>query len=531
MLTVVQSLQDLSETRVKQVNSLWTHAIQLEKSTLSRSTDHLNHLSSEIPRNDPRLDSMMFVRHNVSQWQEPFDLVFEPSPVWLDDSAMATDEMAKIYLRNVLGKSKIQLKEFKQEVDKRKREVDNIKRIRQNVKEGRDKRDDLELVRFLFSQLEDLHQVERQRLTAEVETNTIISTVGDVAHGAQNHTFKSQTFKVPTNCDLCGERIWGLSAKGFDCRDCGYTCHSKCELKVPAECPGEQSKEDRKRLKAERQATSKSVPVHVNGGPSEEAMGSSTDLSRSNTMDTLSSGYAASANRSVSGKMGSDEAGVDPANTNRSATSKPPPTARRNRVIAPPPTQYVTEVPKAAPSDGINTGPSSGPRAKMIYPYQASGNGEVSVDEGDQVTVLEPDGTVSSLIIEIKPRLTLVDGGWTCIHVNANTTGLVPTSYLEMLPTHLPAERPNSSYSSSSASLAGSIPGKKKGPAVAPKRGAKKLKYVEAMYDYESRSDAEWSMNEGERFVLVNNDSGDGWADVEKAGITKSVPANYIQEI
>lgn len=72
---------------------------------------------------------------------------------------------------------------------------------------------------------------------------------------------------------------------------------------------------------------------------------------------------------------------------------------------------------------------------------------------------------------------------------------------------------------------------KKKGPAVAPKRGAKKLKYVVALYDYESRSDAEWSMSEGERFVLINKDGGDGWADVEKGGVTKSVPANYIQDV
>jgi ribosomal protein L37E len=70
---------------------------------------------------------------------------------------------------------------------------------------------------------DDLHQVERKRLTAEVETSTITSVVGDVSLGAKNHNFKSQTFKIPTNCDLCGERIWGLSAKGFDCRDCGYT--------------------------------------------------------------------------------------------------------------------------------------------------------------------------------------------------------------------------------------------------------------------------------------------------------------------
>lgn len=72
---------------------------------------------------------------------------------------------------------------------------------------------------------------------------------------------------------------------------------------------------------------------------------------------------------------------------------------------------------------------------------------------------------------------------------------------------------------------------KRVGPAVAPRRGAKKLRYVEALYDYEARSEMEWSMAEGDRFVLVTRDSGDGWAEVEKGGVTKSVPSNYIQEV
>lgn len=128
----------------------------------------------------------------------------------------------------------------------------------------------------------------------------------------------------------------------------------------------------------------------------------------------------------------------------------------------------------------------------------------------------------------------------------SRSTGLVPATYLEYLPTSFSSisrdhehERPASTYSSSSASLAGSgtTPGgggggvKKKGPAVAPKRGARKLEHVEALYAYEARSDAEWSMSEGERFVLVNRDAGDGWADVERGGITKSVPANYIRDV
>jgi hypothetical protein len=72
---------------------------------------------------------------------------------------------------------------------------------------------------------------------------------------------------------------------------------------------------------------------------------------------------------------------------------------------------------------------------------------------------------------------------------------------------------------------------KKKGPAVAPRRGAKKLRYVEALYAYTAQTDAEHSMAEGERFVLVKEDPGDGWAEVEKAGVTASVPASYVQVV
>ena len=368
--------------------------MQIEISTLERSSDHLKHLSREIPQNDPRYDSMMFIKHNVTPWQEPMDLIFEPSPVWLDDSVMATDETAKVFLRNVLGKSKAQLKELQPEVERKRKEVEGIKMVRQIIREVRDKRDEVEMVKMMFQLQEDLHQSERQRLTAEVEVQSITSNVGDVSVGAQNHRFKSETFKIPTNCDLCGERIWGLSAKGFDCQDCGYTCHSKCELKVPAECPGEQTKEERKKLKAERQAASKvAPPMHTNGSNT-DGMAELPDISRSNTMDTLSSGYAASANRSVSGRTPSEE----PAAEAPAQPASKPATLRKNRIVAPPPTQYVSEMPAdqrpSAPRPTAST--PAEPRGKMTYGYQAAADGELTVEEDEEVVIVEPDGKIVS---------------------------------------------------------------------------------------------------------------------------------------
>lgn len=544
---LLDSLQDLSETRVMKLNSLWSLAAHLESSTLSKGVEQMNHLSNEIPRNEPSLDSTMFLQHNVTQWQEPHDMTFEPSPVWLDQDTMATDETAKIYLRNILGKSKVQAKELKLEVDKKRREVDNVKQLRQSVREGKEKRDEAELVRAVFAMQEEVHALERKRLTAEVETSTITAVVGDLTLGAKNHTFKSETFKIPTNCDLCGDRIWGLSAKGFNCRDCGYTCHSKCEMKVPAECPGEQSKEEKKKLKVERQEAASSTPVY----DSTTANGSldNSNLSRQNTMNSLSSGYAASAHRSVSGLSRPIEDSIPENTVNVAPTSSAPRsgTARKNRIVAPPPAAYVSAT-SAPASNG--TGRSSEPKGKMLYPYQENGEGEISIDEGKEVTILEPDGkskTFHNPFCQFHAHHQPDGSGWMKVSLPNGTSGLVPASYVEADPIPPPQvppaltdpdrPRPTSTYSSSSATSSTTAPQnqqkKKQGPAVAPRRrgGAKKVQYVEALYEYAAQSEAEWSMSEGERFVVVIRDQGDGWAEVERGGVVRSVPANYVRDV
>jgi len=368
-------------------------AAQIEASTLERSKQYLDHLSSEIPRNNPTLDSMMFVRHNISNWQEPPDMGFEPSPVWLDDDAIVTTEAAKTFLRNVLMKSKGSLGHLKHDVDSKRREVDSARRVKQAIREGKDKRDEVEVVRAIFALQEALHEVERQKVTAEVEVSTITSAVGDVSIGAQNHNFKSETFKIPTNCDLCGDRIWGLSAKGFSCRDCGYTCHSKCEMKVPADCPGEQSKEERKKLKAERQEAAHSTQPIINGVA--ETPRDTSRVSRSdtvNSMNTLSSGYSLSAQRSISGTTMTPTEDEAPA-------AKPVTSPRRNRIVAPPPAQYINS--SGANGSSLDLPKAGEQRGKMLYPYQQNGEGEITVEEGRDIVIVEPDGAFPA-----SPQLT-----------------------------------------------------------------------------------------------------------------------------
>lgn len=134
--------------------------------------------------------------------------------------------------------------------------------------------------------------------------------------------------------------------------------------------------------------------------------------------------------------------------------------------------------------------------------------------------------------------LTNTEGGWTRIKAGFGQEGLIPTAYFEEIASApAPAARPphsrtTSTYSNSdAASITSNNASKKQGPAVAPRRGAKKVKYAEALYAYTAQSDAEFDMEEGEKFILVSMGTGDGWADVEKNGEKRIVPAAYIQEI
>lgn len=380
---LLDSLQDLNETRVSKLNAIWSLAAQIETSTLTRSTEYINHLSNEILRNKPRLDSMMFAHHNATNWQEPPNVVFEASPVWLDEPNLAADEAAKNFLRNVLTKSKSALSQLKKEEASKRREVEGARAARQKTQDGKDKRDEVEIVRTIFDLQTSLHETERLKTTAEVEMKTITQAVGDVSIGARNHNFKSETFKIPTNCDHCGERIWGLSAKGFSCKDCGYTCHSKCEMKIPADCPGEQTKEEKKKLKLERQEAAhvaNSIPNGQGDGVAELPA-----ISRSNTMNTLSSGYSANSRRSISGST------IAQSPNELEDTSKPTPaSARRHRIVAPPPTQYISDMGANGSSSDLATAGQQ--RGKMLYPYKQNGEGEITVEEGKEVVILESDG-------------------------------------------------------------------------------------------------------------------------------------------
>lgn len=50
------------------------------------------------------------------------------------------------------------------------------------------------------------------------------------------HRFKITNFKGINFCEFCGNFLWGFTAQGVKCDDCGFVAHKKCSELLPAKC-------------------------------------------------------------------------------------------------------------------------------------------------------------------------------------------------------------------------------------------------------------------------------------------------------
>ncbi|KAK9466831.1 hypothetical protein V1512DRAFT_262450 [Lipomyces arxii] len=463
--SLLDSMQDLNEARVRKLNFIWSQSTSLETSCFQRCIEHMDQATQAIGRNDPVLDSAMFMRHNaVPDWAPPPDFLYEPSPIWHDDDKMITDDSAKTYLRNKIAKSRRGIQELRSTVEQQRKEIENLYELREQSIKDSTKGNFDEVFTKLITIQQDAALSDSKRIMLEVEVETVEMVVGDIVRGTKPHDFKSVSFTIPTTCLLCNETVWGLTRRGYKCRDCGYTCHARCEMKVPADCSGMKVSKKKK-----NKQSVDTMSLNENGDNSED---NNSTYGRSSTLTSYTSSMLDSVSRFGRHKPKQSSSAVSTAD------------------------------PYAIP------GMQRHEEAKAKFSYLPNGDGEIPLTQGDELEVLEPhDGT-----------------GWVLVR-NGISEGLVPFSYIEMVQDMTRT----SSISSSTASIATS--GKKKGPQVAPKRGAKKVNYVVALYDYIGRSDAELTIHEGDKIMLTGGNTGDGWTEGELNGVIGSFPTNYSRPL
>ncbi|KAF8002445.1 hypothetical protein HF325_003410 [Metschnikowia pulcherrima] len=350
--------QDLNESRVGIMNKLLKNASIIERNSNDKVKELLHEVDVTVEENNPKLDTAMFIKHNMVAWKEPQDFYFIPCDIWHDDESLVVKEPELTELKRRLNTSLSAYSVSKESTLLAKEKLEEVAQQRKASDDTLTLKFDAKLDTAL-TLLQKFMKEDSARVKSEVEIEIIQNFAGD-----QDLTYVEQRKEKKSRFVIQTVRNW------VGCLVCGR-------------------------------------------------------------------------NKSVSSQA---------ALTTASAVA--------------------------------------------AYPYDAAGDDELTVTQGEKLSVLEED-----------------DGlGWTLVSASAGQSGLVPTSYLQI--------------------NQGEESGKKAGPSVAPKRGAKRVQYVEALYDYNADEDNELSLKAGDKIVLVQDDTdGSGWSEGELNGQTGLFPTAYVKKI
>ncbi|KZO97097.1 hypothetical protein CALVIDRAFT_92966 [Calocera viscosa TUFC12733] len=438
-------LQDLQTSLTTRLTAILNGCTLLHLAHIQRITTHQAANKKALESVNPANDQNLFIQYNQRPFSLPADWSFEPCASHYDTSDVSLDVQPKIYLQNRLASSRAKIANVKPEADAKQRDVTSLQRVLVKYRESPKTGDAEEVARQIAEASHQVAMLTTTVATLEAEIACVQAALGGDEGGGQPHSWKSSSFSIPTTCAYCDTSIWGLSKQGKTCKACGISVHNKCELKVPATC----------------------------GDPNATIKKSEIVRSKSGT-GTPASRTRASSNASVA-----------------SNSSTPSLTTSISKTSSSIPEDRVS----SAATTSSPASPGGAQQAKVAFTFQGSSSHELSVSEGETVTIVDPD-----------------DGtGWVEVRSAAGSSGLVPASYLKVLPPSNGA--------------------KKRGPAPPPPvaRGTKKVK---ALFDYEAQTADELDLEEGKTYELAEGgDKDQGWWEIRGSGKKGLVPANYVELI
>ncbi|KAF8610053.1 hypothetical protein BDV93DRAFT_483063 [Ceratobasidium sp. AG-I] len=315
---------------MKRLAKLLLHSQALQEGNLESIRRSVTNTQAALNGLSPEQDQALYVAFNRRAFGKPTNWVFEPCDRYYDTPEVVTEPEPKILLQNKLQRSRTKLAEMLPLIEDKSRDVARLSKLVESYGANPMLGNYDEVWENWLEATHQLTDLELVRTGYEAEMKVVTSALGGDEGAQKPHEFKSTSFSIPASCGYCKTSIWGLSKPGKTCKICGVSVHTRCELKMPAECGIEPGSSPRKSNSMSRTASIGSV--------TSTPVGSSAPMA---------------------------------------ATASPP---RMNSLSRP--------VPAAAAASPVS--PSS-IQAKILYSYSASGEFEVSVTEGTIVNVVEPD--------------------------------------------------------------------------------------------------------------------------------------------
>ncbi|CAG8462865.1 5780_t:CDS:10 [Paraglomus occultum] len=235
---ILDHMQELNENRVRAVKYIWDEYVDFELSALSNSEQHLEIIKQALEEVDETADSELFIKFNKREWQEPPDFEFEAYHNTDDNEDLQVDDVSQVYLSNKLVRVRKQLASVNATIEIKERDIEGMQSLQEAYSNNANLGDADTVIENLLEYMREVTVLRTMQTNYETEINAIIEAIGDVGSDQIPHEFKTAAFTIPAKCDLCAMNVWGLK-QGLACKNCGYNCHAKCEMKVPLNCTKE----------------------------------------------------------------------------------------------------------------------------------------------------------------------------------------------------------------------------------------------------------------------------------------------------
>ncbi|CAE6488542.1 unnamed protein product [Rhizoctonia solani] len=316
---------------MRRMTRLLLHSQALHEGHLESVRRSVANTQAALNAVDPLHDQKLYASFNRRPFSKPENWAFEPCDRYYDTPEVVTEPEPKILLQNRLQRARQKLVEIAPQIEDKSRDVARLNKLVASYEVNPALGNYDEVWENLLEASHQLTDLELIRVGYQAEMQVVSSALGGDEGARKPHEFKSTSFSIPAPCGYCKTNIWGLSKPGKTCRNCGISVHTRCELKMPAEC----------------------------GIAPELSPSKANSLARASSINSVAPSVSSVA--SVTSPIGGN-----PPRTN--ALSRPVPPA----ASAPPASNSAT-------------------KAKVLYSYAATSEFEVSITEGTTIQVVEPD--------------------------------------------------------------------------------------------------------------------------------------------
>ncbi|ORX48134.1 hypothetical protein BCR36DRAFT_355014 [Piromyces finnis] len=239
---VFNELQSINESMYKSFKDICIRQMQYEREL----SNIYNERDEEIMRslnsiNIPK-DTEIYIRCYSKEWNKPEIIPFIPTTHWEDKEELVIDGPTSIVLKNMIQKGKERLDKIDLGINSKTSEFNKFEMLCNSYNNSnpnytfgeidviKNKKNDI---------MQNIIMANNIKLICKVQINEISKYIENEPKPERQHLFKPKKIINPTICDYCKEKLWG---KAYTCKLCTFSCHIKCELKVPLECNGVKTK-------------------------------------------------------------------------------------------------------------------------------------------------------------------------------------------------------------------------------------------------------------------------------------------------